>query len=244
MSDMSIDRTKLRGRIEALRGRTTDRGCTEAEAMAAAEKVSELLHRAGVTDLAELEFDQVAIEIGRRSVIDPLWSSVATFCHCEIWWAKGTKLKLVYFGRWNDAMVAEYLHQVLVRHVAEATKAFRATPEYKRRRTARTRRETQKAFQEGLARGLAEKLWSLQWRRFPRSGTPAEHKALVLAPLAAVKAEIERRGIAFSGPMKPIKGAGRDFDHHKTTGTAAARDININAPVAAAAPPIAGLIGR
>ena len=51
---MAGDDAALLARIEALRSRTTDRGCTEAEAMAAAAKVAALLDRHGLS-MAEVE---------------------------------------------------------------------------------------------------------------------------------------------------------------------------------------------
>lgn len=40
---MTADLTRIRARIQALRAMTTDRGCTPAEALAAATKAAELL---------------------------------------------------------------------------------------------------------------------------------------------------------------------------------------------------------
>lgn len=239
-------RKKLRDTIAALKAKTTGNGCTEAEAMTAAEKVAELLSKHGVEDAAELEFDQHKVEIGRRTVVDTLWGVVATFCHCKLWYTKdffSDRWSIVYFGRWNDVAVAEYLHAMLERHIKSAVKAFQKTPEYTRRRSPKTKRHATKAFQEAMVNALENKLWAIQWRRTPKV-EGANHQALVLAPLGAVEAELERRGITFSEKgLKPVKGASaKGFDAAKDHGNAAARNIDINAAMGRTQPGVAGLL--
>lgn len=238
-------RHKLREIIAALRARTTHNGCTEAEALAAAEKMAELLSKNGVEDVTELEFDEHKVEIGRRTVVDTLWDHLAVFCHCKLWYSKDWPTKrwhITYFGRWNDVAVAEYLHSLLERHVKAATREFQKTKEYTRRRSPRTKREATKAFQEALTNGLSNKLWAIQWRRTPKiDGT--SHQALVLAPLGAVEAELERRGVKFSERgLKPVKGASKGFDNAKDHGSAAARNIDINAAVSGQRDGVAGYL--
>lgn len=239
------DRKKLRATIAALSAKTTGNGCTEAEAMAAAEKVAELLSKHGVDDAAELEFDEWTVEIGRRTVVDGLWGQVATFCHCKLWYTKdwtSSRWSVVYFGRWNDVAVAEYLHALLERHVKDATRAFQKTKEYTCRRSPKTKREATKAFQEGMVNALGGKLWNIQWRRVPKV-EGANHQALVLSPLGAVDAELERRNVTFSDKgLKPVKGASKGFAKAKEHGNAAARNIDINAAMGATRPGVAGLL--
>ncbi|SBW09227.1 hypothetical protein KL86APRO_12546 [uncultured Alphaproteobacteria bacterium] len=236
-------RRRLRETIAALSARTTDRGCTEAEALAAAEKVAELLSKHGVVDPATLEFDEARIEIGRRTVVDELWPQVAVFCHCKLWLSgSNRKWAVVYFGRWNDVLVAEYLHALLERHLKDATREWQRSHEYRRRRSPKIKREATKAFQQGLVHALRGKLWSLQWRCTPKvEGT--NHQALVLSPLAAVEEELNRRGMQFGKPLAPVKGASKKFDDEQASGRTAARDIDINAAVAGGRrPSVAGLL--
>lgn len=240
-------RKKLRSTLAALKARTIDNGCTEAEALMAAEKVAELLSKHGVEDEAELEFDQHQVEIGRRTVVDELWGHLAIFCHCKLWYSSDWVTKrwsVVYFGRWNDVAVVEYLHTLLERTIKAAVRDFQKTKEYTRRRSPKTKREATKAFQEALVKGLANKLWAIQWRRTPKV-EGANHQALVLSPLGAVTAELERRGVTFSEKgLKPVKGASssKGFDAAKDHGAVAARAIDISAAVGATQPGVAGLL--
>lgn len=237
-------RRRLRETLAALRARTTDRGCTEAEALAAAEKASELLSKHGL-DAAALEFEECRMEIGRRTVVDALWPQVAIFCHCKAWYSGcGRSWDLVYFGRWSDVAVAEYLHALLERHVKAATREWQKGEEYRRRRSPKTKREATKAFQQGLVSGLKSKLWDQQWHRTPKvEGT--NHQALVLSPLKAVEDALCRKGVQFaSKPLAPVKGAGKRYDNENWSGQAAARNIDINAAVnGGRRPGVAGLLG-
>lgn len=238
------ERRRLREIIAALQAKTTGAGCTEAEALAAAEKVSDLLSKHGVEDVEALDFEEWRVEIGRRSVVDDLWDRLAIYCHCKLWYSRSWGSRgwtIVYFGRWNDVAVAEYLHTLLERSIRAAIRSFQKTPEYKRRRSARTKREATKAFTEGMAQSLSAKLWAIQWRRTPFvDGT--DHHALVLQPLAAVDAELKRRGMVFDESLKPVKGAGKGFDNAKGSGHAAARDIDLNAAMTDRPPEVAGYL--
>lgn len=237
-------RRKLRETIAALSARTTDRGCTEAEALAAAEKAAELLSKHGVEDAADLAFEELAIDIGRRTVVDSLWANVARFCHCTSWLrsSRDRSFDFVYFGRWEDVLVAEYLHGLLDRHIQGAAKAFKASAAYKRRRSDRTRREAVKAFQEGIVMALKEKLWAIQWRRFPKV-EGANHYTLVLSPLKPVEDAMNRRAdLTFSAPLKPVKGATKGFDDERGHGHRAGRDIEIHAGLSGSSNQVAGLL--
>ncbi len=69
----ATDLDKLTARIQALRAKTIDNGCTEDEALAAAAKVAELLDRYDLS-LSDVELraepcQQLAFETGRKKRI-------------------------------------------------------------------------------------------------------------------------------------------------------------------------------
>ena len=87
----NVDLDKVLGRIQALRGKTVETGCTEQEALAAAEKVAELLDRYGLS-LSEVELksqpcEGAGIETGRKRFgpIDVCIPAVGRFCDCRVW---------------------------------------------------------------------------------------------------------------------------------------------------------------
>jgi hypothetical protein len=97
---------RLLQRIRGLRAKTVAQGCTEEEALAAAEKVAELLDRHGLS-LSELDFqaqpcDGIGIQTNRRrfAPIDICVPGIAAFFDCRVWveQSKGRALRYVFFG--------------------------------------------------------------------------------------------------------------------------------------------------
>jgi hypothetical protein len=160
---------RQRARIRDLLARTVDRGCSEAEAATAASMAERLMAEAGI-DLDSLSSEtpsSVIIAIGvKRSHADQLLSAVAARASVRIWTQSESCLgrtvsrAAVYFGHERDLLIAEYLHEVVHRTLAQLTAAFRKTAEYKRRRTPRTKRECLEAYRYGVVVGLVQALLS------------------------------------------------------------------------------------
>jgi hypothetical protein len=87
---------KLKARIQALRAKTINNGCTEDEALFAASKVAELLDRydLSLTDVEMLEASCERLEYEtwrkKRIPIDGCVGAVAHFCDCRVWPGKVT----------------------------------------------------------------------------------------------------------------------------------------------------------
>lgn len=87
-----LDRVKAR--IKALAEKTVSNGCTEAEAMAAAEMVGRLLERCALTmdeiEVREQRCAQVEVRIGgqRRRPVDCCVTAIARFCDCKVWFSR------------------------------------------------------------------------------------------------------------------------------------------------------------
>ena len=85
---------RVKTRIKALAEKTVGRGCTEAEAMAAAEMVGRLLERYALTmeevDVRQEPCVQVEVPLGgrRRRPIDGCVPAIARFCDCKVWLAR------------------------------------------------------------------------------------------------------------------------------------------------------------
>ena len=89
--------TRVKARIKALAEKTVSNGCTEAEAMAAAEMVGRLLERYALSmeeiDVREALCVRVEVPIGgrQRRPIDGCVTSIARFCDCKVW-IRGTAM--------------------------------------------------------------------------------------------------------------------------------------------------------
>ncbi|MQP64732.1 DUF2786 domain-containing protein [Niveispirillum sp. SYP-B3756] len=227
---MTHDLDSIRRRIRALRALTTENGCTEAEAMAAAAKVMALM--------AEYGLDQAAIDApewqeecaptqGRSGPQDDLWLMIAHVCQCSAVFRHGVgPRQVIYLGRAPWPEVATYLHQVCFGVVERASAGFRAGLEYRRLRKPHTRAKARRSFTEGLVDRLAAKVLD-----YARRHLGPLNKAATLA----AHAEMGRRYRLQSS--RPIKGAGlsrraRDF---RAAGSAAGQTVSIN-PAAATGP--------
>jgi len=205
--DADLDR--LIARIQALRAKTVEQGCTEAEALAAAEKVAELLDRYGLS-LSELDLknqvcEGTAVETGRKRVapVDDCVPSVAAFFDCRVWGEKGGdgRLRYVFFGLPADVVAARYLYDLVEMAFETETAAFRAGSTYAEMPSS-LRRTATNSFGIGLARGIVAKLHTL---RQAREGAlrGASGRDLVVAKADVVEAELARLGLQFRARKGP-----------------------------------------
>lgn len=234
---MKPDLSKLRARLQALRNMTTANGCTEAEAMAAAEKAAELLAASGLSavELDASAMEALAVDVSsRRTPLDAVWKTVALFAECRGYFsARGRQRTYVYFGDPGNILVAEYVHEVIRRAAASAAAAFRKSDAYLRRKTDKTRRHAQKAFLEGFAESIQGKLAAGLWRRKGYDGRPLQDVVkLIEAERAPIDAELRRRGVSLGAmrELQPAQGRFKGEAHHK--GASAGRALQIDAAVA------------
>jgi hypothetical protein len=191
---------RLVQRIQGLRAKTVAQGCTEQEALAAAEKVAELLDRHGLS-LGELDFraqpcDGIGIQTDRRRLapIDSCIPAVAAFFDCRVWveQAKGATLRYVFFGLRGDVAAAQYLYELVERAFQTETDAFRAGDLYAK--MAGERRSATNSFQIGLARGICGKLAALREAR-DANRRSASGRDLVPVKAAMVDEELAKLGL-------------------------------------------------
>ena len=158
----STELARVKARIKALTEKTVSNGCTEAEAIAAAEMVGRLLERYALS-MADIDprteaCVQVEIPIGgrRRRPIDGCVPAIARFCDCKVWLSRAEgKASYVLFGFSPDTALASYLFAVIDRAMRSGLAAFRA--EHPRLAGLALRRASE-SFQHGMAARLAERL--------------------------------------------------------------------------------------
>lgn len=163
MDKRSVERDELaavRDRIRTLREMTTDRGCSEYEALAAARKIAELMDRYSLSPDAVDRPAIVQARIGMpaarlRGPWIVLWSVIAS---CTGTSAQRDAGSLIFCGFETDALVADYLCEVLSRAANAARREFARSPAYQRKRLPRTRRQASEAFVDGFLRRIAGRL--------------------------------------------------------------------------------------
>ncbi|MDE1149697.1 MAG: DUF2786 domain-containing protein [Azospirillaceae bacterium] len=161
------DLRAIRDKIRALRAKTVKNGCTEAEAAAAAELAMRLMSTHGIDaeEVEQPEFEEAEEALAaRRSAVDNLWPYVAMVCGCTLYLTgTGDRRRVVYFGLAPNPEIAAYVHDVCHGAVRRAVADFRQTPEYKRKRLARTRNELVRAFTEALVQRVGSRLVDMRF---------------------------------------------------------------------------------
>ena len=154
--------SRAKARIKALAEKTVSNGCTEAEAMAAADMVGRLLERYALSmeeiDVREERCVRLEVPIGgqRRRPIDGCVTAIARFCDCKVWIARDLVVpSYVFFGFDADTTMAGYLFSVIDRAMATALVDFRVRhPELR----GVDLRWSSTSFQQGMAARVAKRL--------------------------------------------------------------------------------------
>ena len=153
-------KASLKAKLDALRRMTTSRGCSEAEALAAAEKAAQLMLDHGLTE-ADLEFGEewVASRSKGSALRDDLWSCVAGLTNsAAVWVASGSGRRVVFVGREPGPQIAAYLYGVLNPAIDRALRDYRKTRSYTARRSSKSRRTAVNEFTVAMCSRLLSRL--------------------------------------------------------------------------------------
>lgn len=188
---------KLRTRIQGLRAKTIDNGCTEGEALAAAAKVAELLdrHDLSLTDVeireAPCERREYETHRKKRIPLDDCIGAIAVFCDCRVWREKNPagEGRYVFFGLRSDIEVAHYLTELIDTAVRSELGRYKTGPDYQRFRH-QERHLANASFALGMVASIADKLMAMKAARDEVvSGTG---RGLVVLKAAVVDTELEK----------------------------------------------------
>jgi hypothetical protein len=195
MTGSALD--KIRTRIQGLRAKTIDNGCTEGEALAAAAKVAELLDRHDLS-LTDVEFraapcERREYETHRRKRIplDDCIGAIASFCDCRVWREKNPagEGRYVFFGLRADIEVAHYLTELIDTAVRSELGRYKTGADYRRFRH-QERHLANASFALGMVASIADKLMAMKAGRDEvNSGTG---RGLVVLKAAVVDTELEK----------------------------------------------------
>lgn len=219
MPVQAADREKFAARIRALRSKTVENGCTEAEAMAAAELLAKLLDQYNMTlDEAELRaspFDQARMEEDDAYVAPWLWivaDGIAYLTNARTWKQRpGERDAVMFFGLQHEVEVACYLLEICATAMqGEVKRHFtrvRAFGSGDRRRAARP-------FLNGMADRLRLRIRAMRPPDPVGTGLMVLHNALVDTGLADAGIKLQSgKGApdleAFAGYSDGVKAADR-----------------------------------
>ncbi|MGH6798569.1 MAG: DUF2786 domain-containing protein, partial [Roseiarcus sp.] len=208
-ADANLER--LVQRIQGLRAKTVEQGCTEQEALAAAEKVAELLDRYGLS-LSTIELHRqacqgVGIDTGRRRLgpIDECVPTIAAFFDCRAWSEKSASapIRHIFFGLRADVEAARYLYDLVELAFATETALFTRGELYAELGSGE-RRSATNSFQIGLGRGIIAKLHS---SRQAREAALAATSGRELGPIktSVIEGELAKLGLHFRSRARVAK---------------------------------------
>jgi len=188
---------KIRTRIQGLRAKTIDNGCTEGEALAAAEKVAELLdrHDLSLTDIeireAPCERREYETHRRKRIPLDDCVGAIAEFCDCRVWREKDPagEGRYVFFGLRADVEVAHYLTEVIDAAVRSELGRYKTSADYQRFRH-QERYLANASFALGMVASIADKLMAMKAGRDQVNNSTG--RGLVVLKATVVDTELEK----------------------------------------------------
>lgn len=225
-----MDMDKIAARARALKNMTTDRGCSEAEAMAAADKLASLLSDhdldpALLDESAETLTEAFVDQAEARSEFEKVAMTIAYYTGCTSYLDQigARSYRQAYFGEAVDVQIALYLHALLKRAVDFEIGVFKESMDYKRRRKTATRRASIKAFRQGMCERLALRLFDMHRARNPEARTVAELQARQTALRRVMP---RKEGLE---TVRPLDGkTRRDTSRDRLAGRAAANKVGIH----------------
>jgi Protein of unknown function (DUF2786) len=188
---------KLKKRIQGLRAKTLDNGCTEAEALLAAAKAAELLDRfdLALTDveLRDAPCERRAYETRRKKRIplDDCVGAIANFCDCRVWREKNPagETRYVFFGLRSDVEVAHFLTDLIDNAVRSELGLYKTSAAYRRFRH-QERHVANGSFTLGMVASVADKLTAMKAERDAvNNGTGRD---LIVIKASVVEAELAK----------------------------------------------------
>ncbi|WP_312814385.1 DUF2786 domain-containing protein [Brevundimonas sp.] len=189
---MSADREKLAARIRALCAKTVENGCTEAEALAAAEKLAQLLADHNMTmDEANLRASPFAKHDhqGRGAVGMKLWkvaNAIADLTNTRTWvGGRNAPSRITFLGLSHEVDVAAYMLTICERAMqTEARKLMRTVQHLPQIKQA----AKMVPFVDGMADRLASRIRAM----IPPAQTGT---GLIVLRNALIDQEMARQGI-------------------------------------------------
>lgn len=232
MHSQDVERAKVKARIKALAEKTVSNGCTEAEAMSAAEMVGRLLEQYALSmdeiDIREERCLQVAIPYGGKRVrpIAYCLPAIARFCDCKFW-THSEEHTYVFYGLEPDTELAQYLFHVVEASMRSGLADFKNNhPEL----SGTDLRSASRSFQLGMADRLGERLDAMLRKR----EASVAAKASTGTALVVAKRRIVDDAFANTGIKLVSAGGGGGYYGDKGafhSGREAGNGVNLNRPV-------------
>lgn len=158
-----IERNKIISRIRALMEKTVDNGCTEAEAMTAAEKVGKMMTEYDISS-GEFNFkDEICVQESyhlNRGTVHPVHHcvlAVSKYTATKCFYRSGRKhgYEYIFFGMPVDVEIAKGLMNLIYNCMEFQATLFKCSDTYKKASAGKTARDS---FLKGMAFTISSRL--------------------------------------------------------------------------------------
>lgn len=154
-----MSKERMKAKIAGLLAKTRSAGCTEAEAMAAAEVAARLMTEHGFSEVDLVMSDAASPESTTRATWRaPLTNTIAFVTNTDWVWLSD---EVLFIGRAPGPEIAVYLRDLCFRAVKAELKAFKGGTFYRRRRSLKGRRDASADFVDALVSRLNHRLITL-----------------------------------------------------------------------------------
>lgn len=226
-------REKTIAKIRALLNMNTKNGCTEAEAMVAAERASKLMAEYDI-QLLDVAGEEQAERYGKRGrkfaqgnvrrkfpESSNCINSVAGFTNCKAWIADDT---LVFLGTAHDTEFAWFLMDMITKVMEKEWRMHKRTL---KRKTNEHGRKLRKSFMLGMSNRISDRLDELKAARNTQVAA-AGGRALMINQNAKLEATMKALGLNLKTRRPKSTRVNRSAYNQ---GTESANNVNFGRPV-------------
>lgn len=226
---MTDTRKRLIEKIKALQAHTTERGCTEEEAMTAAVMASRLIseHQLSMTEIEigeEIcEFD--FLSTGERTPHEVRFCviAVAKYTDTKIWTTRRKEFTLAFFGLPEDVVFAVFLIKIIQSAMLTETNAYHVRMHQLGERWSRA---AGNAFMRGMATRISGRLTAMRRDKEADRAT-STGRDLMVVKNALVKEQFDRLGLNLVYGRAGVAKDQGSFD----AGKAAGDRVGLNRPI-------------
>jgi hypothetical protein len=219
----------IKQKILGLMAKTTGNGCTEEEAMAASQKVQEMLNKyqLSLSDIKIKESNCVNgfydTQLKAHSAVSFCIAAIGNFTDTKTWWYQEYNGRIYYkfFGLEHDVIIAEYITKLCDWAIIHAGEDFRGHPAYV---NSTKRSKVLGEFKQAMATRISKRLRDMKAAQESRNAS--DGRSLIIVKSALVSEEWAKLHIKLTRPGP--KGKEYTSAEAYNAGTAAGDKVQIN----------------
>jgi hypothetical protein len=208
--------------------KTTSNGCSEAEALTAAEMIGKLMQEYDLS-MSEIEFKNeefltLTIDTDSRiaAPIHSVINSIGLYTDTKVWFTRGAKIVYSFFGTKKDTEIAGFLYNLLVGAIKMETESFKKTDSYKL--SSLNGRTKTSSFANGMATRLSHRLQEMKREQEVKN----ESTSTSLVPVNKMSIVLDQFGKLNIGLKTSVRRTtAGSYDAYRA-GQAAGDRVNIN----------------